>query len=81
MNKYSMKNFMSAFLHIKKLFQFQLQLQLFYFENFSFLKHDLNVALLIMLQTFKTLIKMNMNFTHMIIINTNETEFNYDVVK
>ena len=34
-----------------------------------------------MLKTLKTLIKMNMNLTHMIITCINETEFHYYVVK
>ena len=80
-NKHNMQSFLSTLLHLKRLFQFQFQSQFFCLENLSFLRHDLNVALLIMLKTFKTLIKMNMNFIHIIITCISETEFHYYVIK
>ena len=41
----------------------------------------MNVALLITFKTFRTLIKANMNFTHMIMTHIDETEFHHYVVK
>ena len=56
-------------------------MQFLCFKNLLFTKYDLNITSLITLQTFKTVIKVNMNFTHIIIMNTNETKFYYDIIK